>query len=141
MVMTVLSSRSMISATSTIARTIQRQRYAGGASETTAGAWAVVATADIRVPRFRVGETGLRFRTLFVTNTVRNECRSCQLCCRHVLAARAAQPQGPAGQAAAQPRRDRAGGARDRRRGGGRGAEHAPCRAGPRHGGGVALRV
>src|SRR3954451_19664434 len=77
MVMTVLSSRSMISATSTTASTTQRQRY-GGASAGGAGSAVGTATAVADMRGSVLDREARGLRTLFVTNTVRNEHRSCQ---------------------------------------------------------------
>src|SRR5204862_5205108 len=81
MVMTVLSRRSMISATSTMARTTQRQRYAGGSacsvttlrsvrSRSLGLATAVADIGGLRVDRERHHERR-SLRTLYVTNDVR----------------------------------------------------------------------
>src|SRR3954447_9820017 len=73
-VMTVLSSRSMISATSTMARTTQRQRYAGGGCAAADGTGAARAAADMRDES--CGSRGpsnerRSLRTVYVTNDVR----------------------------------------------------------------------
>src|SRR5436190_5772480 len=78
MVMTVLSRRSMISATSTMASTTQRQRYAGGSacsvttlrSRSLGLATAVADIGGLRVDRERNHEQR-SLRTLYVTNVVR----------------------------------------------------------------------